>query len=424
MNEFMYIGIFMGVILVIGIVERIRLQRKIKQVPIRIMVNGIRGKSTVTRLLMGVLKEDQRKVAGKTTGTMPRLIYWDKEEEIEILRSLQGPNISEQKWIVKEVAKRKVDALVTECMAVDPEYQDVFQKRFVRPNITVITNIFEDHLDVMGPTLDQVAEAFSSTIPRNGFLIMPPNPYEEYFRHKAEKRNTKVIIADPDEVTQEEIDRFSYMMFPENVAIGFALADLMWIVRRTALKGMINAPPDPGALVVKTFGDQRQLNYFFNGFAANDATSTITIWERILEEHSHVSRKVIIMNCRHDRVERTIQFAKEVLPELSVDLIIVTGKMVKPVVDAYRNQRLSTKELVILEKSDPMEVVKVLKEQSEPMIVFGIGNIHGGGEEIMEAIESIDWSHKEELSGSVEKKKEKSSKEKNSQRSVSAHVRN
>ena len=426
MNELTYISIFAGLLLFLGVVERIRLQRRIRKIPKRILVNGIRGKSTVTRLLMGILREEKYKVAGKTTGTMPRLFYWDQEEEIEIIRSLQGPNISEQKWVVKEVTKKKVDVLVTECMAVNPEYQATFQKRFVRSNITVITNIIEDHLDVMGPTLDQVAEAFSETIPFNGYLIMSPNPYEKYFRKKAKKRNSKVLIANPDQVTQKELDQFSYMMFPENVAIGYVLADLWGISRRAALKGMIEAPVDPGALIVKTFGSKEEPNHFFNGFAANDATSTKNIWERIQEEYPHLRRKIIIMNCREDRVDRTLQFATEVLPHLHADQLILTGKTVRPIINAFENQKIPAGELINFENKKTEEILQHLKEMPGNAMVYGIGNIHGGGEEIAHGIEELNTYGKPQALKDFQSKSQgrTASKDNMTKRSVTAHVRN
>ncbi len=426
MNELAYISIFVAFIILLGVIERFRLQRSIKKIPKRILVNGIRGKSTVTRLLMGILREGQYKVAGKTTGTMPRLFYWDEKEEVEIIRSLQGPNISEQKWVAKEVAKKKVDALVTECMAVNPEYQSTFQKRFVQSNITVITNIIEDHLDVMGPTLDQVAEAFSETIPRNGYVIMSPNPYEEFFRNKAKKNNSKVLIADPDEVAQKDLDRFSQMMFPENVAIGYVLADLWGIDRSTALKGMVYAPVDPGALIVKSFGSKAEPSYFFNGFAANDATSTKNIWDRILEEYPSLQRKIIIMNCRDDRVDRTIQFANEVLPDLAVNQLIVTGKTVRPIVEAYEQGKIPAEELISFENKKPEELINYLNEIPGNTMIYGIGNIHGGGEEIVHGMEELSAGDKprEIKDYQIKDRKQKYSEDNRTKRSVTAHVRN
>ena len=181
MDELVYLMILFVFVLVIGLWEKYRLDRRLNKIPTRILVNGIRGKSTVTRLVMGILKQDDRKVIGKTTGTSARMFYWNQEEEDPIVRGLQGPNISEQMRITEKVVKKRADAFVSECMAVHPEYQKVFQERLVKSNITIIANVIEDHMDVMGPTLDDIAEAFSSTIPENGYVIIPETPYEKYF---------------------------------------------------------------------------------------------------------------------------------------------------------------------------------------------------------------------------------------------------
>jgi poly-gamma-glutamate synthase PgsB/CapB len=339
---------------------------------------------------MGMIKEDGQRVAGKTTGTSPRLFFWDRAEEEPIIRSLQGANISEQKVIVRKVARRSVDAFVTECMAVNPVYQDVFQERFVQANITVITNVMEDHLDVMGPTVDQIAEAFGKTIPKNGYLVIPPNAYESYFRRIANSRNTEVIIAEPEAIDESYLAQFPYMMFAENAAFGLAVAKILGIEKEVALRGMLHAPVDPGAMRVHSFGQEAVPSFFFNGFAANDPTSTINIWQKIEAQDYPQNNKVVLMNCREDRVDRTIQFAEEVLPKLEAHKLILTGKSVSPAVQAYEEGKLSVDELINLENQDTEKVMDMISQLEPGSIVFGIGNIHGGGQEIADAIELLE----------------------------------
>ena len=183
-------------LLILGIVEKNKNERNLEKIPIRVNVNGIRGKSTATRLITGVLTEAGYKTIGKTTGTAARMIYWDKEEEKHVIRGVQGANIKEQIKVINEAAQLGAEALVCECMAVNPEYQEVYQSQMIQANICVIVNVLEDHLDLMGPTLDQIAQAFSTTIPQNGYLITIDGPYRKYFEKEAKKKNTKVIIAD------------------------------------------------------------------------------------------------------------------------------------------------------------------------------------------------------------------------------------
>ncbi|QKS70103.1 poly-gamma-glutamate synthase PgsB [Paenalkalicoccus suaedae] len=390
MSELLYLSLLAAVVLFIGYRERQKLDRHIDKIPTRILVNGVRGKSTVTRLIMGILREDNQRVAGKTTGTSPRLFYWDKIEEEPITRSLQGPNISEQKIMTKKVASRGVDAFVTECMAVNPEYQDVFEKRFVKPSITIITNVVEDHLDVMGPTIEQIAEAFARTIPKNGYVIMPKNDHTRFFKKAAEARGSQVIIAETTGIEESYLKEFPYMMFAENAAIGFAVADILGIDRTVARQGMLRAPVDPGAMRVHQFGEEGQKTFFFNGFAANDATSTLNIWQKILDTNYPATNRVVMMNCRDDRVDRTIQFAKDVLPHMEIDTLILTGKSVSPILDAHEEGKLQVKEIINLEKKNTGEVMRTVHTLPASSIIYGIGNIHGGGQEIANAMEKLD----------------------------------
>ena len=155
---------YIAILLYLGIKEKKNNEENLKKIPLRINVNGIRGKSTATRLITGVLTNADYKVVGKTTGTSPRMIYWNKKDEEVIKRNLLGANIKEQIKVINKAQEVGAEALVCECMAVRPEYQAVYQNDIFKSNITVIVNVLEDHLDVMGPTTDEIALAFSETI--------------------------------------------------------------------------------------------------------------------------------------------------------------------------------------------------------------------------------------------------------------------
>ena len=69
-----------------GVLEQKQHQKNIDSIPIRINVNGIRGKSTVTRLITGIVTEAGYKTVGKTTGTSARMIYSFTDDEKPIVR--------------------------------------------------------------------------------------------------------------------------------------------------------------------------------------------------------------------------------------------------------------------------------------------------------------------------------------------------
>ena len=376
------IPIFLCLLLALGMYEWFIHKKHIKAIPIRVNINGIRGKSTVTRLTNGILKEAGYKTIGKTTGTSARMIYWDKDEE-PILRRPEGPNIREQKVVVKEAAELGADALVSECMAVNPDYQIIFQEKMLQANIGVIVNVLEDHLDVMGPTLDQIADAFLATIPYNGTLIVSESPYVDFFTEEAHKRNTRVIVANNSAVSEKFLSQFNYMVFPENAALAFAVAKALEINPMTAARGMLKAKPDPGAMKIHSLISDYGKGYFINAFAANDPSSTINIWNRILKQGYTSKDSIVVMNCRNDRVDRTIQFVEDVLPYLEISTLILIGTTVEPVINAVNEKSIVVDELLNLEHKTTLEVYQVLEEKLNNNIVFGVGNIHGAAEPLI-----------------------------------------
>ncbi len=378
-----------------GAWEQVKHQKNIDSIPVRINVNGIRGKSTVTRLITGIVTEAGYKTIGKTTGTSARMIYWFTDEEKPIVRRPEGPNIGEQRRVVKEAAKLEAEALVSECMAVNPDYQITFQEKMIQANIGVIVNVLEDHMDVMGPTLDEVAEAFLPTIPYKGHLITIDGPYLEYFKTVAAKRRTKVIVADNSKVTDEFLRKFDYMVFPDNASLALAVAEALDIPEEVAFRGMLNAHPDPGAMRITQFGDPKAPAFLVNGFAANDAASTLRIWERVGEIGYSVDSPIVIMNCRPDRVDRTEQFARDVLPYIKTEILVLIGETTSPIMDAYNEGIIPAKEIWDLEGYSTEGIFDKLRPELHNRMIYGVGNIHGAAEPLIEAMKN--YEHIEEV---------------------------
>lgn len=380
---------FIFLLVAVGFLEKRRHQKNINAIPIRININGIRGKSTVTRLITGIVHEAGHKTVGKTTGTQARMLYWFDNKEEPIQRRVEGANIREQKVVIEKAVKLKADALVSECMAVNPDYQIVFQEQLLQANIGVIVNVLEDHMDVMGPTLDEVAEAFTATIPHNGHLIVNESPYVSFFEKIAKERNTKVVVCDTSRISEEFLRKFEYMVFPENAALALAVADVMGIDEEAALKGMLRAWPDPGAMKILPIGDSENNSYFVNGFAANDASSTLNIWKRVEELGYPTNDPVIIMNCRADRVDRTEQFAKDVLPYIRCETLIVIGETTSPIVKAFDLGKIPAKHFLNYEEASTEKVMNALQPYFKNSVIYGVGNIHGAAEPLVDKLEEM-----------------------------------
>lgn len=373
------------VVLILGIIEQIKHNKNLDRLETRIVVNGTRGKSTVTRLITGMLKYSGKMVVGKTTGTSARIIYWNSPDEEEIVRGRLGPNIMEQKSVVKKAIKLGADTFVTECMAVNPDYQVVFQDKLIKANIGVIVNVREDHLDLCGPTLDFIAESFTATIPQNGYLIVTNSKYNDFYTQEAKKRNSQIIITYESDVPEGFLEKFNYILFPENVCIVFGVAQALGIDKETALEGMLTANADPGALMIYPL-DADKTSFFVNGFAANDPHSTLLIWNYIESIGYPTSNPIVVVNCRPDRVERTIQIVEDVLPKMQIDILVAMGQVVRPITDAVEKKNVVANKYLNLENMEADKVFENLKDHLEGRVVYGIGNIHGGGEELVELL--------------------------------------
>jgi len=382
------LGVMVIIILIYGFVEQIKHLRRIKQIPIRIHVNGTRGKSTTTRLIAGGLREAGFKVLAKTTGTLPRLIL---EDGTEIpLKRRGNPNISEQLRIFKEAAKRKVDAVVLECMAVNPELQWVSEHKMVKSTIGVITNVREDHLEDIGPGLAPMAEALKLTIPQGGILVTAEKDYFPVFREQAAKLKTKIILAEPNTVSDRVMEKFNYLNFKENVSLALQVNKLLGVEEEVALKGMLQAQPDPGALKIYKLPKNGKTLFFINAFAANDKSSTLLIWENLRKRtdlNLDYLPTVGIINSRDDRVLRDLQFAKLLAEEIKLSKIILVGQLSKLVERALLKLKVSPDKILNLEKIG--EVEKILSVvltyiDNDQGVFIGFGNTKGMGQKLID----------------------------------------
>lgn len=387
-NTLLLVVIFSALILILGMREIYIHNKRIKKVPIRININGIRGKSTITRLIYGILREDNYKVIGKTTGTDARMLYWFDEEEYPVVRKPQGPNIGEQKDILQNVNDNGGEAIVNECMAVNPDYQIIFQNQLLKANIGVIVNVMEDHMETLGPTLDEVAEAFTATIPYNGKLIVMKDDYTEFFKKEADKRNTETIVVDKDKVEESLLREFDYIVFPDNVAIAMGVAEAVGANTDTALKGMLNAPPDSGAVHIHYYHKNNTKNIFVNAFAANEPQSTKAILQKVIDYKYPYEKKVIILNCRGDRLDRTKLFTENFITDVDYDTLICVGKSTQLVTEVMKSQ--PDKKYLNFEGKPFEEVEKAIYEESENALVFCVGNIHGNGKKVVNLLEGLD----------------------------------
>lgn len=303
-----------------------RHHRRLDQLAVRVHVNGIRGKSSVTRLVAGVLREGGYVTIAKTTGSAARVIGSAGEETA--IRRRGAATINEQVDVVEEHVTAGVEALVIECMAVRPLYQQYSQEQMVRSDITVITNVREDHQEEMGESLEEIADSLAVTTPRDGTLITAESRahLRERLRRHAQANGSRFVYADPAAVLDEHLRGFDYVQFKENVAIGLAIGRLLDIDRETALRGMWKSVPDVGVVRLLSYDIAGKQVLWVPLFAANDRESVLLTYE-MLQPHFEGATVIGILNNRLDRGRRAELFAEMVPHDLSsyLDHVITFG---------------------------------------------------------------------------------------------------
>lgn len=394
----------------VALLEAYWYRRQLEKIPYRIHVNGTRGKSSVTRLIAAGLRAGGIKTCAKTTGTLARMIF-DDGRELPIFRPDRA-NVIEQKRIVRTAVSEKAEALVIECMALQPLLQSVCELKLVRSTHGVITNARADHLDVMGPTRLDVARALSATVPVSGKFITAEDRQDslQVMSEACQDRGSmmqNITAKDSEAITPEELAQFSYLEHAENVALSLAVCQDMGVDRDVALRGMWAAEPDPGAMRVH----QQQIHsdqwHFVNAFAANDPESTTRIWDAAYNYFPGVTRRVLVMNCRVDRIDRSVTMADACVDWQKADRVVIIGSGTDVFLRRLLKGGMNADHILCLGNASGHEVVSTLLEsfasernqqavngsrsntpggtsvaESEPpteMMLMGVGNIAGPG---------------------------------------------
>ncbi|GAA5199139.1 poly-gamma-glutamate synthase PgsB [Rugosimonospora acidiphila] len=373
------------VVLISFLVEGRRHRRRLGSIPTRVVINGIRGKSSITRLVAGALRGQMVTIA-KTTGTAARFIFADGRE-IPFERRFGMPNVIEQLAVVADAARAGARALVVECMAVNPDLQQLNQEKLIQATVVVISNVREDHLDVMGPSLDDVARSLARSMPVGGVCVTAERDRLHILRAEADKRGCVLVATDPRDVSDEELAGFGWVTFKENVAVALAVAGLLGVPRAEALAGMYLADPDPGVLRVDRCEHGGRSFLAANLFAANDPESTLMNLELLQDSGQLPGSLSMVINCRPDRIERNGQMGtivERIGPERVYLIGTPTRSALRTIPDALRHR------VVDLggehrSGSQILSAITATMPTDEHSLVM-VGNIHGRGEHLLDAL--------------------------------------
>ena len=284
-------------------------------IPIRVHVNGTRGKSTVTRLVAAALREAGIRTVAKTTGTAPRLILPDGSERP--VRRRAPASIREQLWLLREAHRLQAGAVVIECMAVDPDLQTVCEEQMIRSTVGVITNARPDHGEVMGSTVDDVARALGSTVPHEAILVIGPTSGDDILAAIAESRGSRVVRALAD--GRDAVSWAGRPWMAEDASVALAVTRELGIPDEVARRGMRAASLDPGALRDGHLDVAGRRIDWIDASAANDPQSLALILGAPRLD------ALFVYHHRADRPARLRQFGESAPWSRPGDAVLVTG---------------------------------------------------------------------------------------------------
>ena len=384
MVSFFVLLALLAVIVGLGAAEYSEHKKNLGRLRLRIHVNGTRGKSSVTRLIAAGFREAGIRTSAKTTGTLARMIFPDGQE-YPVYRPGRA-NVIEQVRIARTAVQVESEALVIECMALQPLLQWISESRLVQATHAVITNARPDHLDVMGPDDDSVALALAGMIPEKGKLYTCETRRLHLLEYACRDRGTDLIHVSAEEaaaIPDAEMARFSYVEHKENVALALRVCADAGISQEVALRGMASASPDPGALTYHTIDFFGREITFVNAFAANDPESTEQLWRIALADHPNVSKRIALFNCRADRQDRSRQLGEAMANWPGMDHCILMGNGTFIFARAAVGQGASSLKFAFAEEGRVDDIFEMVVDLAgDSALVVGMGNIGGQGLEV------------------------------------------
>jgi gamma-polyglutamate synthase len=360
--------------------ERALHQRRLLQIPLRIHINGTRGKTSVTRLTAQLLRRAGIRTLAKTTGDYPELIWVDGRATR--LKRRGSARIQEQLVFLTEAARQKAHAVVVECMALNDHLQQVSERLMVQSTIGVITNVRPDHYEVMGHSLDQVAKSLSQTIPPGAVLVTESGPWESMLRERCLAVGTRLDSVPATDSSGPTL-RDSSRLMEENRAFVRAIGLQAGLTPETVDRTLKEMAADETTSLLFQMGSGSRRMALIDAFSANDTVSAARVQAEWLASNEAVLPRpfVALLNARADRPLRTLAFIQFIADQPGFDAIGLTGDGRWLARRRLRQLSLSAPMFTLAPRA-PAQLLEDVARQtgSSSFTLVGLGNHRGAGE--------------------------------------------
>jgi len=359
--------------------DRLVLDRRRASIPLRIAVTGTRGKSSVTRIIASILRENGMRVIAKTTGSQARIVLPDADE-VEVRRR-RIPSITEQKHLIRRAARLEADCLVAEIMSIHPENHYVESQQIIQPHIVVITNIRCDHTEAMGKTPEEIAAVFCLDIPEKATVFVLERDSRPSIDARVENAaGTLVKVPEGSSSRLQHLaPELARREFADNLDLACAVAGHLGIAESTICQGIMKVRQDIGRLRVWKYrpDDSSRACYLVNGFAANDPESSLQVVRMVKNRLPAAGHQWVgLLSLRADRADRTAQWIEALRGGMfdCLSRIYVVGAYAGIVGRTVQSARA-------LRSRKPRDMMRaIMAELDDQSVIVGLGNMKGAGE--------------------------------------------
>lgn len=280
--------------------------RRLAAIRHRVLCGGIRGKSSLTRLVHAGLRAAGLEALGRVTGGVPTLLLPDGSEHPQRRR---GPaNIREVRALLGSRLARGIDAAVIENMAIEPELQGVVARRFLRPTLQMLACDATDHLETLPADRNLRAAAILDGLDPKAPLAVANFPENKALVDLAMARGFHLVDSAEDEMASDHVEQVHLRPHIAPLA-ECAISGLRHLNCLTAES--CNAVNSKAARLQQFSVFQLGESAWVNLMAANDPESTRRLMAGVmaLDQSKHFSRRLILFNHRRDRPLRLPAFS-------------------------------------------------------------------------------------------------------------------
>lgn len=315
------------------------------KIPLKILVTGSRGKSSVVRLIHSALMANGLKAYGRITGVLPRELT--PEGVVPIFRS-SGGHVDEMKWWLSTLPS-DAEAVVMENSAVFPDLQPLAAK-WMEPGLTVITNIYPDHQEAWGADEEDAAAALCRGVSKYSEVVLGPSlKGKDFFMEMLISAGCTALHVTP---SCEASGSFT----ETNISTALEACRVAGLSTERSEEAMRSVSADCGDFrVIQQNGSELAF-----AFSANDITSTISLFEML---HWDTEETILVFNHRKDRSRRLKAFKGWMLGKNWKGLYITGDRAVLPWTWKYFRG-----------SSDMNELLGSIGKGKK---IFGCGNIAG-----------------------------------------------